>query len=136
MLPKLDDGVLEKWNIDLEQYEMWVDAVGLVKMLDAVKTHRGIETDGELAGYLNLPRQSIGNIRRNLGKVHRVTAINYLNRLGVDPKNLLHRKAPKGTDPAVLLLADIYKDHIHVMIEHSTEILEFIKGLEQDESKD
>ena len=88
---KLRDGVLEKWGIDLSKYELWVDTEPVMTVFDTCKKLEGIESDAEFARLLGITKQTLSQ-QRKADKLHRTAVINYMDKLGVDPKKVLAGK--------------------------------------------
>jgi len=131
----LDKGVLKKWDINIDKYEFTVNSMSFLKIVDTIKEVRGI-SEAAIAKQMGLNRQNLYQIRKRGTNLHRNSVINYLSRLGVDPKTILVVKKNLSIDPSEKLFLHLFKNNIGLMIKYSDEINEYVKQLADKEKEE
>ena len=116
---------LEKWDIDLDDYEKQVDREVIVSLIQEHAANRGFKNLADLARDMGVAVSALREFMDNTVPVRSSVAVTYLDRLGIDPTPYLTprntERTPKNLRYKFLstFKADEERD---LMIKHADEI--------------
>ncbi len=120
---------LERWGIDLEDYEKQVDREDIISLIHKHAKDKGFKTLTDIARDLKVASGALREFMENTAPVRSLVAVEYLDRLGIDPKTLLKprntEKTPKSLRCKFLSTFKADEER-QLMIEHADEIRSLI----------
>lgn len=94
--------LVDKWSIDLKEYEPYFDRATMKQLLDDYMASHGISSLQGLAKELGVSRSTLSHFRSTTSLLYTENAISYMDKMGLDPRKYLVKKTSDSKPKDIL----------------------------------